>query len=265
MTIDPTTPTTAPDASDESALELPQIPRPLTPRARRRSWNEKSVRLWLILTALVGGTTIYFVIRDVSAASYERRLIFNGKRVMANVLSIDEYERPGRNFPGDQPHRLRLEYETESGEKIPLELMSTGKERSRLEVGQKLELRADPNDPRTVTMQTTPRSWIASLTVVMLLAPIAVLLAIITLFIRSRVLGVWVHGDPAIGTVVDTHRSGIAPRSDIVRFTVDDQEDRRVFNTLYPHDHGQLQTGDEIALVMPKNSPGKAIAAELYV
>jgi len=85
------------------------------------------------------------------------------------------------------------------GEKIPLELMSTGKERSRLEVGQKLELRADPNDPRTVTMQTTPRSWIASLTVVMLLAPIAVLLAIITLFIRSRVLGVWVHGDPAIG------------------------------------------------------------------
>jgi hypothetical protein len=264
LSTDPTTPTTAPDESG-AAIELPPAPRPLTARARRRSWNEKSVRLWLILTALVGGTTIYFVIRDVSAASYERRLIFNGKRVMANVLSIDEYERPGRSFPGDQPHRLRLEYDADTGETIPLELMSTGQERGRIEVGQKLELRADPSDPHTVTMQTTPRSWTASLTVVMLLAPIAVLLAIVTFIARRRILNVWIHGEPAIGTVVDTHRSGIAPKSDIVRFTVDDQEDRRVFSTLYPHDVGQLQPGDEIALVMPRDSPSKAIAAELYV
>jgi hypothetical protein len=50
-----------------------------------------------------------------------------------------------------------------------------------------------------------------------------------------------------------------------VRFTVDDSEDRRIFTTLYPHSLGKLQSGDEIALVMPKNSPGKAIVAELYL
>jgi hypothetical protein len=181
------------------------------------------------------------------------------------VISIDEYERPGRSFPGDQPHRLQLTYETDAGEPIQLELISPGRERGRLEVGQKLELRADPNDPHIVTMSTTPRSWTASLSVVMLLTPFAIVLVIITWFVRRGVLSVWAHGQPAIGTVVDTHRSGIAPKSDIVRFTVNDIEDRRVFSTLYPHTAGQLQPGDELALLMPERSPGKAIVAELYV
>jgi len=237
----------------------------LTPHARRRSWNEKSVRLWLILTALVAAATTYFAIRDVSAARYERRLIFHGTKVIATVLSVDEYERPGRSFPLEQSRRVRMQYKTPAGKDVVVQFTTPGRERGRIEVDDKIELRADPDDPDTVTMQTTPRSWISSLTVVILLAPIAVLLAIITLMARRSVLHVWTHGEPAIGTVVDTHRSGIAPRSDIVRFTVNDQEDRRVFSTLYPYRHGQLQPGDELALVMPKNSPAKAIVAELYV
>jgi hypothetical protein len=258
------TPTTATDES-ESTIVLPPVPRPITQRARRRSWNERSVRLWLILTALVAATTIYFAIRDVSAANYERRLIFHGKKVIATVLSVDEYERAGRSFPLEQPRRLRMQYKTESGEPIVIELTTPGREPGRIEVDQKRELRVDPNDPNTVTMQTAPRGWLPSLAVVMLLAPVALLLVIVTLIARRKVLRVWIHGQPAIGTVVDTHRSGLAPKSDIVRYTVDDAEDRRVFSTLYPHRLGQLQPDDELALVMPKNSPGKAIVAELYV
>lgn len=264
MSTDPATSITVPEES-ESALELPSVPRPLTPRAKRRSWNEKSVRLWLTLSALVAAATIYFAIRDIAAASYERRLIFNGTKVTARVLSVDEYERPGRGFPLDQPRRLRLQYETAAGEPILIEITTPGQEHGRIEVDQKVPLRADPNDPRTVTMQMTPRSWIASLTVVMLLAPFAILLVILTWFVRRGVLNVWTRGQPAIGTVVDTHRSAIAPKSDMVRFTVNDIEDRRVFSTLYPHSAGQLQPGDELALLMPEKSPAKAIAAELYV
>jgi hypothetical protein len=265
LSIDPTTTPAGTADESESALELPRAPRTITPRARRRSWNEKQVRLWLILTALVAGATTYFAIRDISAARYERRLIFHGTKVIATVLSVDEYERPGRGFPLEQPRRVRMQYQTPAGEDVIVQFTTPGRERGRIEVDNEIELRVDPDDPDIVTMQTTPRSWISSLTVVILLAPIALLLAIVTLVIRKGVLNVWTNGEPAIGTVVDTHRSGIAPRSEIVRFTVNDIEDRRVFSTLYPHSHGQLQQGDELALVMPKNAPAKAIAAELYV
>jgi len=216
----------------------------------------------MILTILVAGTTIYFAIRDIATARHERWLIFEGKKVMATVLDVDESV--GRSFPRDQPRRLRLTYETASGQPIEINVTTPGREPGRIQSGDKIELRTDPADPQNVTLQTVPRSWIASLAVVCLLAPLAVLLAIITYIQRARVLRVWQNGEPAIGTVVDTHRSGIAPASDVVRFTVDDQDDRRIFMTLYPHKMDKLQAGDEMALVMPKNSPDKAIVADLY-
>ncbi|MBC8105783.1 MAG: hypothetical protein H7Z14_04265 [Anaerolineae bacterium] len=258
-TFDPST-----DARDghDASPPLPPVPREITARARRRSWHERPVRIWIALTLLVAGTTIYFAIRDISTARRERWLIFEGKKVLANVQSVDESM--GRSFPLDQPRRLRLTYITPEGEPIELDVTTPGRERGRIQSGDKIDLRTDPADPQNVTLQTVPRSWIASLAVVCLLAPLAILLAIITYIQRSRVLGVWQNGEPAVGTVVDTHRSGIAPASDIVRFTVDDHEDRRIFTTLYPHAAGTLQAGDEMALVMHKNSPGKAILAELY-
>jgi hypothetical protein len=213
---------------------------------------------------IVSATTIYFAIRDTISARHERWLIFEGKEVMATVLSVDEYERPGRSFPLEQPRRLRLKYDTAEGQPVTIEVTSPGQEHGRIEVAQQIKLRTDPQDPENVTLQTVPRSWLAALAVVCLLAPLSVLLVIISLVQRRRVLSVWQHGEPAIGTVVDKHRSGMAPSSDIVRFTVDDREDRRVFTTLYPYAMGTLQPGDEIALLMPKNSPGKAILAELY-
>ncbi|CAN5391796.1 hypothetical protein BH09PLA1_BH09PLA1_12880 [soil metagenome] len=247
---------------DAEVAPLAPAPRAITYRAKKRSWHERGVRLWLILAVVVAATTVYFAVRDISSARRERRLIFQGNKVMATVETVDESK--GRSFPLDQPRRLRLNYDLPDGRTIHLDVVTPGRERGRIEGGNKIELRTNPDDPQDVTLQTEPRAWTAALAVVCLLAPLSIVLAIITLYQRSRVLRVWQFGQPAIGTVVDTHRSGIAPASDIVRFTVDDHEDRRVFSTLYPHKMGTLQPGDELALVMPKNSPGKAIVAELY-
>src|SRR5262245_13966422 len=62
---------------------LPQTPRPLTPRARRRSWAELPVRVWLILTITIALVTVYFTVTRVLEAREDRWLIEHGTPVNA--------------------------------------------------------------------------------------------------------------------------------------------------------------------------------------
>jgi hypothetical protein len=242
---------------------LPPAPRPLTPRARRRSWNERPVRLWLILTVGIALITIYFAIYYTNRALHERQLIERGTKVQATVELIDTFGRPDRTFTRDQVRVVRARY-TLDGKTFAPDMELPIKSGTTIRVGETIELRADPNDPSIVTAQTRPRSWPASLAVVLLLAPLTALLAFITLWQRARVLNVWQNGEPADATVVDWHRSGIAPRSVLVRFTLDVSDDRRVLSTLWPRAAGELEAGETIQMLVPRGAPQRAVASELY-
>lgn len=251
--------------SDEHHASAPPAPpRAVTPRGSGRSWHERRVRLWLLLSVIVTLTTVYFAIRDINIALRERRLILEGTKVAALIESIDGFDRKSRDFTRDEPRRLRLSYPGGDGKTYTTEQQLPGRQVGSIRVGDSVELRMDPNDPSIVTLQTQPKPWPASLAVVCLLAPTSILLLMWTFIQRKRVLAVWRDGEATEAIAIDQHRSGIAPRSALLRFTLDAEDDRRVFSTLYPHSAPPLETGDAFWIVMPKNKPDKAIVASLY-
>ena len=96
------------------------------------------------------------------------------------------------------------------------------------------------------------------------MVPVLLVAIAMTIWQRRRVLNVWRDGELVEGTVVDWHRSGLAPRSVVVRFTIDESEDNRVFSTHWPNTAGPVHAGEAIHLVMPPGAPSRAIAAALY-
>jgi hypothetical protein len=252
-----------PAAARPDPVDVPSAPRAVTPRALRRSWHERPVRLWLALSILVALATIYFTVRDVSAALRERRLIEHGERVKAKIELIDSSGNP-RPVSRDQDRHLKLRYTPKSGRELVTELDLPPAAAPAINVGGTIDLMVDPDHPEVVTAQLQPRTWLASLAVVTMMVPVLLIAVALALWQRRRVLNVWRDGELVEGTVVDWHRSGLAPRSVVVRFTVDEGDDNRVFSTHWPNTAGPIQAGESIELVMPPGRPSRAIAAALY-
>lgn len=254
--------------TDPAATALPPPPRPVNARAARRSWNERSPRLWLILLLLVTAATAYFVVDRVLRAREERSLIQAGRKVMAKLESIEGSTVVGRAFSRRDPLPVTLlipppEGSTEAPRRVDGRLI--GGIDGMVKIGDDLEIRVDPADPARWTDRAQPKPWSTELTVVYGLVPLVVLLAAAALFARARVLSVWKHGEEATGTVIDASQSAIAPLSRVVRFVLSDGEgdDNRVYTVLCPADEVP-PPGEPIHLVLPRGNPSRAIAAGLY-
>src|SRR5947207_15315814 len=125
---------------------LPPAPRALSARARRRSWAEMSVRVWMILSIIVFLAAIYFTAKQITGAMTTRRLILHGAPVIAHIDAANgvkdigrQYDRRDRNtahltFTG--PDRVKR---TVQGDLSPQNGMFA--------IGYTIELRVDPNDP----------------------------------------------------------------------------------------------------------------------
>lgn len=244
------------------------MPRSLTRNARRRSWNERPVRIWMILTLVVLVATIYVAIRDVGDALLDRRLIRDGHVLPATIDSIDTYSRPDRSFARDIGRNLKVEYSLEpSNPPLTAELVAPPTSADeRLTVGQTIDLRIDPTDPKTMTLRTSPRTWTESLSVLFLFCGALVLVAAITLWQRMRVLRIWRTGQPAVAVAVDFHHTGIAPRSRLLRFTLQGSADEdRLYSTLWPGSAGDLEAGDTVdVLIPPGGDADRAIVTRFY-
>src|SRR5690242_18967764 len=76
------------DVATKSESSIPAPPRPLSARARRRSWVEGSVRVWLILAILVLVATFFFA-QDQTLSSLQLRLLIDhGTVVNAKVSDM---------------------------------------------------------------------------------------------------------------------------------------------------------------------------------
>lgn len=246
--------------------QLPRPPRPVTRRAARRSWNERTPRVWLILLLLVTATTAFFVVDRVVKASHERRLIQSGRTVFAKLESIESSTVLGRAFSRRDPLPVTLLIPPPEGSSDPPRRVDgrlTGGIDGMVKIGDDLEIRVDPNDPTRWTDRTQPKPWSTELTVAYGLMPLVCLLGVVALLARTRVLNVWRNGQEAIGTVIDATQSAIAPMSRIVRFVLSDSDDNRVYTVLCPADEVPAP-GEPIALLYPRGNPGRAIVARLY-
>jgi hypothetical protein len=76
-------------------------------------------------------------------------------------------------------------------------------------------------------------------------------------------MNVWRDGQAAVARVIGQRHTAIAPRSRVVRFALQDSDDRRVFTTLHPS-KDLPAAGELMWVVYPPNNPARAIVAKLY-
>jgi hypothetical protein len=245
--------------------DIPQIapaPRPITAKARRRSWAEMPVRVWLILTITVAVVTIYFTINRVHEAMQDRWLILHGTDVNAKFTMVNGDPFPKRR-PRNETMQATIEY-TINGTTYTPDFSLEAKPGAFAMVGTIFPIKIDPNDPTQWREVTEPKPWAQELTTLGFLVPLLALLLAVTILRRRGMLKVWRDGSLLSGEVVEIRQSAIAPRSRIARFILRDGEDRRVWATLVPTSAGIPAKGETIWLIALPNRLGRSIMARLY-
>ncbi|HEY7086580.1 MAG TPA: hypothetical protein VH518_00745 [Tepidisphaeraceae bacterium] len=244
---------------------VPNIPRPPTRRARRRSWNELPVRLWAILTLIIGAIAIYITISRVDEAIRDRSLIEHGLDVNARIVAAMGSDVTKR-WPRNDQVPVRLRFTLPGGKTHEMDTVLPAKPDAYAQPGTDIKIKIDPDDPDRWTEQTQPLPWASELTAPGMLIPLALALAIVTFIRRASVLNIWKNAPLAAATVVGTQQTALAPFSRVVRFTLREGEDRRIWNVLLPvRRRGIPQPGETIWLAHPPSNPARAIVAELYV
>jgi hypothetical protein len=261
-------------AAQESTAEhlvppaaLAHTPREVTPRAARRSWNELPVRIWVILAIAVLFITIYFTIDKYLSGRYERWLITQGTAVQAELNRIQGTRDKSQSFKRTDRLQVELNYDV-PGTQHPRQMYVPGwlsqlpadPPPREIRVGDLIPVRIDPDNPTVWTDRAQPLPWIAEFTIVVLLLPLLALLLILMLIRRQQVLNVWRRGDVAAAVVVDHKQSATAPFSRVIRFTLADGSDRRVWATLHPA-NGAPQPGETMWVIFPPGNPGRAVVA----
>jgi hypothetical protein len=247
---------------------LPAPPRPLNSRARKRSWAEAPVRAWMGASLFLAVLLAYLIAQNIHDAILDRRLIAQGVPTTAKIVDIagDGDPRKAVAMHGATDDRtVHLSYTDQHGNAV--ESASRPIENPKFEgrhPGQTIEIRYDPERPESWTDRTEPLPWAARLTIVWMLLPLLIIALIMLVVRRAQVLTIWRDGVEANGTVVDLRQSAIAPRSRVVRVTLKDSEDRRIFSTFFPNAAGALQKGDELLLLTSPGNRSRVIAAELY-
>jgi hypothetical protein len=234
--------------------EPPPAPRPISRVARRRSWAELRVRTWLIATFGMVVVTAFFAGKEYYEAIGQRWLISHGTHVMANLVVIDGARGKGAGpfRRVDRPLLASLEFTPPGGEKVLLmdkylyqQDPKPGEPNELLYVGQSIPILIDPADPTHFTDRLTPAAWSAQFVATLMLVPTCLVLALISLWQRSRVLALWRSGVAHIATVVSVKAFAAAPRSYRMTLALRDSHDRRTFDVLLPKRFGQTHPGDE--------------------
>lgn len=254
---------------------LTQVPRELRPRGKARSFSELPVRIWVILSVAIALITIYFVISRFLQGRELRRLLSEGKLVHASIIEINGTKDRTIVFKRSDPLRVWVGFELPNERNVVAEgPLAQLAESLPLRVGDPIDIRVDPShlEPWDKpgmkrlykwTDRTAPPPWYVEYAVVLLLLPLFAMVGAIALWRRIGVVKVWRNGEVSAGVVVDLKQTAVAPFSRIVRFTLADGSDRRVFSTLHPAKDAP-RPGDVIWLIFPAGKPSRAIVASLY-
>jgi hypothetical protein len=195
----------------------------------------------------------------------ERAVIQRGQVITATVSTIENSFIANRKEANINGLRVTLNY-TPPGQ--PEQREAPGRlqpqDPPQVAVGDRLEVKVDPSNPRVWTARKTPKSWAEDLALVLGLIPVLVALVLLMFWNRARVMSVWRNGVEATAVVVGTGQSAIAPFSRVVRYALADGTDPRVFSLLCPGKYAP-QKGQAVAIVHAPGNPGRAVLAELYL
>jgi hypothetical protein len=240
----------------------PAAPRPLTARARHRSWNEPRVRfLWLAALVLLAAA-VYVGLIQTTQWRHDMRLVRYGTPVTAMVVEADGASHAGPEF--SPPVSVKLKYELNGKPYTVSGIVEAGDGPRYVSPKRPLAIRVDPAHPTDWTARDHPTSLVRELLGAGLILVVVLVLLLLALLARQRVLRLWRDGQALAAVVVQTAHSALAPRSRAVRCTLSDHSDKRLITIFIPHAIAQLAPGDTLYLIVPPNRPHRALPAMLY-
>ena len=255
---------TAPEASPASSVVAaapPEVPRPVTPRVRRRAWSEPHVRFWWLLTAAMFVIGVYVCGREFVLWSREARLVREGRLVEAEIIRAGGLSSRWQRLPPDTV--VSLQYEVD-GKQYAQDGYLKGR-KDYIQVRGKVPIRVDPTDPNLWTARTEPPVLSQQLTGAAIVLPALVVLAIVSVLRRSMTMRTWRRGQATVALTVESRQTALAPRSRLVRCTPADRGDNRVVSVYVPqHAARELRPGDLLWLIYPPGGRGRPVAAAWF-
>lgn len=112
--------------------------------------------------------------------------------------------------------------------------------------------------------KTEPAEWSTVLMGSALLLPVFLLFLVILLFNRARVLRRYRIGEHRLGRINDILRSATSPGSRLLRVSLLEGEDRRIFSVIWPNRLGEPDPEHAIDLIVDPKNPTRALAAMAY-
>jgi hypothetical protein len=252
------------------SLAVAEPPRPLTPAARRRSWNEPKVRAWWLAALAMLLLAAWLLIEQISLAREARYRVAHWKRINSALIEvIGDSSRKSYRVPPDQivVFDVKLSYADPDAKPDAPRQEVKGRlaaQTEPLSPGQSIPILVDPTDPHHWTDRVTPQPLFEQLLAPVLVAPLPIIFALVAWLQRQRILTLWRDGTLRQGTVVGRKHSAVAPRSDILRCQVEGAPDNRLLQVAVPRAAFAFQPDDPIALITPQEKPDRAIAAMLY-
>jgi hypothetical protein len=129
----------------------------------------------------------------------------------------------------------------------------------------KISILIDPLDPQKWTDQIQTRPLVEQMLIPFILFPLALALALGAIWQRWRMLALWRDGEAREGRIVDLRHSAVAPRSNVLRCTIEGARDKRLLSVVVPRRVSRMEPGDHLVLVIPAaGETNRAIAAMVY-
>jgi hypothetical protein len=272
--------------STETSHELIDVPPPpapapreVTATARSRSWKELPVRVWIVLAVAVAVVTAYFTSTTLASGWKLRWLLSKGTKIDATIYEINQSKDPRKVYNRSDPLRVWIAFKLPGQDQVFVEgmLQQSPDPTVKVRAGEPIQIRVDPRDiapidqytkpgmmqVHTWTDRTAPRPWYEEFVVVLLLLPLLLLVLAIAWWRRRSIVKTWRDGETALARAIGHGHTAVAPRSRIVRFALEDSDDRRVFTTLHPVKNLPAN-GDVFWIVHARGNPARAVVSSLY-
>lgn len=237
------------------------------------------MRVWVVLAVAVAVVTAYFTAATLVSGWKLRWLLSKGTKIDATIYEINQSKDPRKVYNRSDPLRVWIAFKLPGQDQVFVEgmLRQSQDPAERVRVGEPIQIRIDPNDiapidihtkpgmmqVHTWTDRTDPRPWYEEFVVVLLLLPLLLLVLAIAWWRRRSVTRIWRDGEAALARAIGHGHTAVAPRSRIVRFALEESDDRRVFTTLHPVKNLPAK-GELFWVVHAPGNPSRAVAASLY-
>jgi hypothetical protein len=196
---------------------------------------------------------LYVGARQVADWYKEVRLIRHGKPVTAAVDSVNGKSAKGNSQPGDSPVILRFNWQ---GQPQAAAGHLAGRPAAQfIIVGEKVDIRVDPNDPALWTSRQQPAPLSGELGVPLAVVAAAGIVGAASWMLRRRALRSYQFGARAAARVISRFRSALAPRLWMARCVLIDSDDKQIY-VVYIPSRFPSEPGRTVEVILPPRSGG---------